>query len=416
MNEKIRATTVAPRRREFLTGLSAAAALALPRLGLAGPLHDTTFAQDFDELWETLRDHYCFFAEKRTDWNRVREYYRPRALAAESTDAFQALVGLVLGELYDAHTHLNDAPDGARRWPLYDLMVERAGSAVRVAAVQPDSAAADAGIRIGDFVTAMGGTPIDALVREIAPKCLAKPDPAADAWALNVAVAGRRAQGRQMTVQSPRYAPRQLDLPLKQRPAVPPVESRRLDDGIGYIAIHTFADDDVVAAFEKALAELRECRGLVLDVRGNGGGDTAVARPLMGRFIDTPRNYAMMRRREGAALGEPWMEAVQPRGPFTFQRPVVVLVDHWSGSMAEGFPMGMRGIGRASIVGTPMMGLGAAVFSLRLDRTGVQAQYSGEPVYDVRGNPRWRLKPDVAVPEGADILAAGTKALKAQFR
>jgi carboxyl-terminal processing protease len=63
-----------------------------------------------------------------------------------------------------------------------------------------------------------------------------------------------------------------------------------------------------------------------------------------------------------------------------------------------------------------MMGLGAAVFSVRLDRTGVQAQYSAEPVYDVRGNPRWRLLPDVAVAEGADILAAGIKALKAQFR
>jgi len=189
-----------------------------------------------------------------------------------------------------------------------------------------------------------------------------------------------------------------------------------LDQGIGYIAIHTFADTDVVAAFEKALVEFRECRGLILDVRGNGGGDTAVARPLMGRFIDGSRDYAMMRRREGARLGELWMESVQPRGPFTYTRPVVVLVDHWSGSMAEGFPMGMRGIGRASIVGTAMMGLGAAVFSLRLDRTGVQAQYSGEPVYDVRGNPRWRMQPDVAVPEGEDILAAGIKALKGKFR
>lgn len=415
MNEKTRAA-MAHGRRDFFTGLSASAALMIPRFGSAAPLHDTTYAQDFDELWGALRDRYCFFDEKRTDWNKVREYYRPRALAVESGDAFEAVVGQVLGELYDAHTHLNDPPDGTRRWPLYDLMAERAGPAVRVAAVQPGSAAADAGIRIGDFVTAVGGTPIDVLVRDIAPKCLSRPDPAADAWALNVAVAGRRAEGRQMTVQSPRDAPRQLMLPLKQRPSVPSVESRGLDDGIGYIAIHTFADTAVVAAFEKSLAELRECRGLLLDVRGNGGGDTAVARPLMGRFIDRPRDYAMMRRREAARLGEPWMESVQPRGPFTYTRPVVVLVDHWSGSMAEGFAMGMRGMGRASIVGTAMMGLGAAVFSIRLDRTGVQAQYSGEPVYDGRGNPRWLMQPDVAVPEGADILAAGIKALKAQFR
>ena len=84
--------------------------------------------------------------------------------------------------------------------------------------------------------------------------------------------------------------------------------------------------------------------------------------------------------------------------------------------MAEGFPMGMRGIGRAAIVGTPMMGLGAAVFALRLDRTGIQAQYSGEPVYDVAGRPRWSLRPDVEVANGADILAAGVAALQSRIR
>lgn len=75
--------------------------------------------------------------------------------------------------------------------------------------------------------------------------------------------------------------------------------------------------------------------------------------------------------------------------------------------MAEGFPMGMRGLGRARIVGTPMMQLGAAVFPLRLDRTGFELQYSAEPVYDVADRPRWQLQPDVLVPDGADILAAG---------
>ena len=81
--------------------------------------------------------------------------------------------------------------------------------------------------------------------------------------------------------------------------------------------------------------------------------------------------------------------------------------------MAEGFPMGMRGLGRATVVGTPMMGLGAAVFPITLDRTGVKAQYSAEPVYDVKGQPRWLMQPDVAVPEAEDILAAGRRVLAA---
>jgi carboxyl-terminal processing protease len=408
-------------RRSFVKAGLTALTVGVPGFALAAPVHDTTAAQDFDELWETLRDHYCFFESKTTDWNKVRAVYRPRALAAESVETFEAVVGSVLGELYDAHTHLKDPPDGSRRWPIYDLMVERSPSDlgsgdVRIAAIQHASSAADAGLRIGDIVTAVGGLPIIDLVRDIAPKCLAKPDLQADAWAINVAVAGQRGLPRTLTVRTGKGAPREVALPLKPRPARPDVESRKLDGGLGYIAIHTFSDTAVVAAFEAALADLRDSRGLVIDVRGNGGGDTAVARPIMGRFITAPKPYATMRRREGKTLGEPWTESVDPRGPFTYINPVVVLADHWSGSMAEGFPMGMRGIGRARIVGTPMMGLGAAVFSIRLDRTGVQAQYSGEPVYDVSGNARWTLRPDVAVPDGEDILAAGIAALQSTLR
>jgi carboxyl-terminal processing protease len=295
-------------------------------------------------------------------------------------------------------------------------MVERSGGEVRIPANHQGSSSADAGLRLGDVVTAVGGVPIADLVRDIAPKCLMKPDAEADAWAINVAVAGQRGMPRTMTVRSDKAAPREVALPLKQRPDRANVESRKLDGGFGYIAIHTFADTAVVEAFENALAELRDSPGLVLDVRGNGGGDTAVARPIMGRFITATKPYAIMRRRDGKGLSAPWTETVEPRGPFTYLNPVVVLADHWSGSMAEGFPMGMRGIGRARIVGTPMMGLGAAVFSIRLDRTGVQAQYSGEPVYDVQGHERWTLRPDVAVPEGQDILAAGIETLKAQLR
>ena len=373
----------------------------------AEPAHDITADADFDELWTTLRDRYCFFGEKRTDWNRVRAFYRPMAIAAPDEAAFTEVVEYVLAELYDAHTHLSSPPDGARRWPPYDLLVERAGEAARVVAVKDASAAAHAGLAIGDDILAVGGRPVGRVAVELAPKCLSRPDPAAEAYALNTAVAGRRAEPRTLTVRSAGQAPREVLLPLNSATQRPNFESRRLEGGFGYIAIRSFGEAETVAAFDKALAELRDAPGLIIDVRDNGGGDTAVARPIMGRFVTATRPYAIMRRRQGQGLSAPWTEPVDPTGPFTYDRPVVVLTNGWSGSMAEGFPMGMRGIGRARVVGTRMMGLGAAVLAIRLDRTGIAAQYSGEPVYDVHGQPRWLMRPDVEVPPGADILAAG---------
>jgi carboxyl-terminal processing protease len=194
-------------------------------------------------------------------------------------------------------------------------------------------------------------------------------------------------------------------IPVKKPAELPNVDSRMLADNIGLIVIRSFADDAVVAAVDAALLRLKDTVGLIIDVRENGGGDTAVARPIMGRFITEPKTYARMRRRSGAGLGAPWTEMVEPRGPFTYRQPVAVLTTRWSASMAEGFPMGMRGIGRGLIVGTPMMRVGAAVFPLRLDRTGLDLQYSAEPVYDVQDRPRWLLESDIPVEGGADILA-----------
>ena len=74
------------------------------------------------------------------------------------------------------------------------------------------------------------------------------------------------------------------------------VASRLLPGGYGCIVIRSFADQAVIDAFDAALLRLRETPGLIIDVRQNGGGDTAVARPIMGRFIAEQKPYARMRR------------------------------------------------------------------------------------------------------------------------
>lgn len=409
----------APSRRLILTaGVGFLGAQAFPfRIEAAEPPHDVTYAEDFDELWRTLGERYCYFGEKQTDWAAVRALYRPQALAAGSRDAFAPVVDRVLAELYDAHTHRGDAADGAARLPYYDLWVEpgRDGGAL-VTSVREGSAAADAGIIVGDTVTSVDGLSIARRAATSMPRCLRHPDLAANAYALNVAVAGRRGEPRRMTLHGAKGGKRSVLLPVKITPPLPDVEARLLPDGYGCIVIRSFSDQAVIDAFDAALLRLREAPGLVIDVRQNGGGDTAVARPIMGRFIARQKPYARMRRREGDHLSDPWTEVVDPRGPFTYTAPVVVLTSRWSASMAEGFPMGMRGIERASIVGTPMMRLGAGVFPLHLDRTNIQLQYSAEPVYDVYDRARSLIEPDVLVLPADDALAVAMKTLDLKRR
>ncbi len=392
--------------------LAAGLAMLGPHAAAQEPPADVTYVQDFDELWRTLDERYCYFTDKATDWQLVRSRFRPLALAATDDAGLTEIVRRVLAELYDPHTHLSDPPDGSPRWPLYDLLAVAEGEHARIAAVEPASAAAQAGLAAGDLVALIDGVPIRQVVRSLLPTCLKHPDPAALRYAVNVAVAGKRGQPRKLEVVDRAGGTRPVSLPVLDRPPLPDIEFRTLPSGFGSIVLRSFARAETAQAFDRALAQLRQAPGLIIDVRENGGGDTAVARPMIGRFIAERRPYARMRRRDGSGLSAPWTEYVDPAGPFTYTNPVVVLTSPWSASMAEGFPMGMRDIGRATIVGTRMMGLGAAVFSLRLDRTGIQAQYSAEPVYDLADRSRSDLRPDIETAFGEDALARGEQELR----
>jgi hypothetical protein len=97
---------------------------------------------------------------------------------------------------------------------------------------------------------------------------------------------------------------------------------------------------------------------------------------------------------------------------------VVVVVDRFSVSMAEGFAMALSGLGRTRIVGTRMARLGAAVGRIELPYSKIAVQISTEPVYAIDGTPRWEIEPDVVVNplRGADgndpFIAAAIEELK----
>ena len=400
-------------RRILLGGTLAVAASPV----WAKPAPSPDFAADFDELWSLFDSTYALFDDRTTDWAKVRRVYRPLAMRAPDLDGFKRVLQQAVTELYDAHTHIYNTPKGTPLYPPYDLF----GSALAGGALMTDGAlihevlrqsdAEHAGLRAGDVVTHVNGVAMARAARTLSAHCLRRPDPAQNAYALNAALSGVHGTQRCLSV---RRGAEVLDIAIA--PYDPPrpdaLSWRRLDADIGYIAIASFADDDtLVSRFDAVLDALKGTKGLVLDVRDNGGGDTMMAVPMMGRFIRDRRPYAHMCKRDERGLGAKWIEYVDPRGPFTYDAPVVVLTDRWSARMAEGFPMGMKGIGRATVVGTPMMGLGAGVYEHTLTRTGVGLQFSAEPVFDIHDRPRSDFVPDIVTRDGQDIFQAGLAAL-----
>jgi carboxyl-terminal processing protease len=366
-------------------------------------LNEKERAEDFDEAWDFVRELDCWLPQEPVDWTAARAYYRPRAIAAVGERPFAAVLEEMLDELHDGHTHLDQHWDDSWYEPPEDIWAEWQGDSAIVREVRAESRAARAGVKPGDVIVALNGVPIRDQVAARLGHCQTGSNSVAQEWALLSLIAGRRDAARCLTLRSPAGPLHDCSIPEETpKPRLPPPSSpvftwRRLPGNIGYMHFTLFDDRQRVEEFDAALAALRDTRGLILDVRYNWGGNTGVAEPIMGRFISQKAQYVWMAKRQGAGLSERWPIYVRARGPWTYTAPLVVLVNHWSESMAEGVAIGLDGMKRARVVGTRMAGMGAGVEHRELPNSGIVLQVSAEPVYHVNGTPRSDFRPPVAV-------------------
>jgi C-terminal processing protease CtpA/Prc len=90
--------------------------------------------------------------------------------------------------------------------------------------------------------------------------------------------------------------PEEPPAPQVQEPAPwqPLITGERLPSGLGLIRIPDFSGSsecNLVAEFDAALDALMDTPGLILDLRGNGGGSTFISDPMAGRFLSQPFTY-----------------------------------------------------------------------------------------------------------------------------
>ena len=361
------------------------------------------YEEDFDYLWRNIAEDYAYFDQKQTDWNKVREIYRPRIIALKTQGEFVALLESVLEELYDFHTHLNtNTASSPRLVPTgTDIWAEWINGRPIVSEVRSASDAERAGIKAGMQIASINGVPVEEAVYHRLGKSLRSLDEAAKNWALQVLLAGRRNEQRSLEVVS-NGASRLFSLDNQPAAAKPLLEYRRMEKDVGYVKINnSLGDTDLIKQFDLALAALKNTRGLILDLRDTpSGGNTTVARGIMGRFIrrDMPyQKHSIPAEERQYGTKRSWIELVSSRGEFTYTLPVVVLVNHWTGSMGEGIAIGMDGMKRATIVGTEMARLIGATSSIKLPNTGIGVNFPTEKLFHVNGSPRESFVPPVHV-------------------
>lgn len=64
---------------------------------------------NFEALWSTLDQHYCFFKEKNVDWNEVYARYAPAISDEMTSEELFNVCSEMLAELRDGHTNLSSS-------------------------------------------------------------------------------------------------------------------------------------------------------------------------------------------------------------------------------------------------------------------------------------------------------------------
>ena len=175
---------------------------------------------------------------------------------------------------------------------------------------------------------------------------------------------------------------------------------RVLDDNIGYIRCSTFESAIGEGNLDEVLSYLALCRGLIIDIRDNSGGQLTMAERLAGRFVHERTLVGYMQHKTGpghqefSQMEERWLE---PSSSVRWHKGVCVLTNRSVFSAANDFVVIMHALPGVKLVGDRTGGGSGLPMSSSLPN-GWTVRYSACPMYDKdRQHTEFGIDPDVEV-------------------
>ena len=208
----------------------------------------------------------------------------------------------------------------------------------------PGSPAERAGLRPGDVIVAAGGTPLKGLESEAAMSQIR--GPAGTTVVLTIQRAG-------------------LDEPFdvtveREAIVIPAVTYEPAAEGkVAHIQVAIFGDNttsELDAALKRAKDE--GVAGIVLDLRGNGGGWVSSAQETIGRFVPESAGPALYQDLDLQDDDDLISEEIVGGGEEVFDLPLIVLIDGGTASAAEIVAGAIHDYDRGQLVGQHTFGKG----------------------------------------------------------
>jgi tricorn protease len=303
--------------------------------------------QAYAEAGRVVRDYFWSTSMNGVDWDAVLERYRPLLDRIASADDFADLLWEVLGELGTSHAYVRGRHYRTGQWMgLLGADLERDDDRLwRVARVLPAEtsdprarsplAAPGARVRIGDAILAVDGRPVDEVTGP--GKLLV----GSSDTLVELALAPSAGGPVRHVVVRPLFDDRRLRYQawVSDRRARVRVRS---EGRLGYLHIPDMTGIGWAQFHRDLRSEIAE-EGLIVDIRGNGGG--VVSELVLEKLARRVVGWDVGRHRNPVSY-----PADAPRGP------VVVLADQHTSSDGDILTAAIRALGLGTVVGTRTWG------------------------------------------------------------
>jgi carboxyl-terminal processing protease len=344
-----------------------------PRRASAALVSNALSAKDridaFEDIWETINEKYYAASFNGVDWRAVRERYRPLIDRASSDEDFYVVLKRMVGELHDAHTRFS-TPEERRERERFEAVsagvsiFEVEGKPV-IVGVEPDSEAARAGVEEGTLVLAIDGQPIADRLGEARTRVAgSSTDRAVQLRIYRLLIDGAPGSTLQLKVAKADGSALEVSLVRRVVPDNAVVTSRRLPSGVGYIKL-TLWKSPIRKQFKKALEQLQDAPGVIIDIRGNPGGEAEEVVKIASYFFNSHVSFGKFTARSGRAILFRTSDDDQ-----VYKGPVAILVNEGSGSGSELFAGVMQESRRAVVIGRRSCGCMLGISKFRKVKGG----------------------------------------------
>ena len=220
------------------------------------------------------------------------------------------------------------------------IVVQAEDGAIKIVSPIDDTPASRAGIRAGDYITAIDGKSIQGQPVNDAVKSMRGP------------------AGAPVTITVVRDRKDPFTLTLKREVIQTHTVSHHVEGDVGYLRVSQFDEktgDETAAAIRDLKAKLPHMRGLVLDLRNNPGGLVDTSVEVANDFLDGGEIVSQ----RGRDPHDIQRYNAKPNGDMLKGMPVVVLINYGTASAAEIVSGALKDRQRAVIVGLTSFGKGS---------------------------------------------------------